>query len=448
LNIIAACLQIGCQTDLTLYNKFKSFTTIVETLILGVFTVEIFVKIVAEGPTPWTYFLNNWNKFDFFIVLVSYISSYANLAAKSFVMMLRLLRILRILKLLRAFPKLQVIVSAILNSLSSVFYIGVIIFIFLYFYAIVGMTLFAKNDPWHYIYLHRAFLTLFQGITFDNWIPVVFTETYGCFAPVWLYRTTPFDTECDTTLSGSFLASFLYFFSFDVIGGFILLSLFIGVVNVYMEVTNKELERDKLVEDKVKVVAEGFELDTYTVNLYREVFQMIDMSKSGFLGADEIRFGLRVAENEISDEDFDDLISKIDENRDSKIDFSEFLAFAFDLKNQRDPIKLRLQHKRMLSHKSYSMIDTKSRTAEDFPNQTSSEMQSEEDIDPKQNNCCSLLWSKFYRSRSNKISPTGTPPRGSLVKGDSRRVSSTPVEMLPLVPGGASIAAGSRPVAD
>lgn len=423
LNIIIASLQIGLSTDLTLNKQLHFITSPLDNIILSFFTLEVFVKVVAEGSSPWAYFNSHWNKFDFFIVAISYVSNSADLASGNLLMMLRLLRLLRIFKLLRAYPKLQVIVTAIFNSLSSVFYIGLIIFIFLYFYAIIGMSLFANVDPWHYTYLHSALMTLFQGITFDNWTPIVLTEAYGCFAPVWLYQSN-YQEQCDSSLSGNFTLAFIYFLSFDIVGGFILLSLFIGVVNVYMDVTRHDLYLEQLIEIKVEQVKDDNELDSFTVNLYREVFHMIDFSKSGYLGSDELRFGLVIAGNELSEKEFDELKSKVDKNNDNKIDFSEFLSFALDLKNQRDPIRLQMKHKKEIRHQNYSMINTRSKTDEDFATQNSSELKSEDGQDPK--GCCTSFMMKLYRSRSTQVSPNITPPRESSIGGGSQKVFPLP----------------------
>jgi voltage-gated sodium channel len=423
LNIIIASVQIGLTTDVELSKQYDFVLLPLDYIILSFFTLEIFVKVVAEGLSPWTYFNSNWNKFDFFIVATSYVSNSADLATGNLLMMLRLLRLLRIFKLMRAYPKLQVIVTAIFNSLSSVLYIGLIIFIFLYFYAIIGMSLFANIDPWHYTYLHSALITLFQGITFDNWIPIVLTEAYGCFAPVWFYQSQ-YPEICDSSLSGNFTLAFIYFVSFNIIGGFILLSLFIGVINVYMDVTRRDLHLEQLVEMKLKQVIDDNELDSFTVNLYREVFHMIDFSKSGYLGSDELRFGLVIAGNHLSENEFDELRSKVDKNNDNKIDFSEFLSFALDLKNQRDPIRLRMKHKKETRHQEYSMVNTRSKTDEDFATQNSSELKSEDGRDPM--GCCTSFMLKLYRSRSPQVSPNVTPPRESLIGGASQKVFPSP----------------------
>lgn len=351
--IVLVCAQVGFQTNPKYDVEGSVVVGFIDNFVLSVFVFEAGLKIIAEGSTPWAYFYNNWNKFDFAIVFLTLLPT----GNRNLVLMLRLLRLMRILKLLRAFPKLQVIVTAILNSLISIFYIGVIITLFFYVYAVVGMMLFSSNDPIHYGNLHLAMLTLFQIMTFDNWTPIELTNAYGCFAPVSAY-TQWFQGHCDTRKNGNFVAAFIYYYSFAVIAGMILISLFIGVVNVYMDITNEELSFARVVQSKVKKIAEDHNMDHYTVGLYYEVFCMLDFAKAGYIGKTELRFGVDVSGSKVSDEEFKEIEQMVDQNHDNKVDFSEFLKFAIDLKYQRNPHKLRKSNRKKLFYKSYYMMNT------------------------------------------------------------------------------------------
>ena len=61
-----------------------------------------------------------------------------------------MLRLARVLKLVRALPQLQIIVQALFDGLSSIFYILLLLLLLFYFYAIFGMLLFRRNDPLHW----------------------------------------------------------------------------------------------------------------------------------------------------------------------------------------------------------------------------------------------------------------------------------------------------------
>ena len=53
----------------------------------------------------------------------------------SFIAVLRLARILRVFKLVTAVPKLQLLVGALLRSIPSMGYVGVLLFLLFYIYA-------------------------------------------------------------------------------------------------------------------------------------------------------------------------------------------------------------------------------------------------------------------------------------------------------------------------
>jgi voltage-gated sodium channel len=67
---------------------------------------------MGELTDPLQYFDDSWNRFDFTIVVVSVVPIKVGGAA----VIMRLLRLLRVLKLLRAFPKLQMIVSTVIDQ--------------------------------------------------------------------------------------------------------------------------------------------------------------------------------------------------------------------------------------------------------------------------------------------------------------------------------------------
>jgi voltage-gated sodium channel len=105
------------------------------------------LKVCAEELSPWMYFSDSWNMFDFSVVVVSFVPAGAN---SSTFTVFRLLRLLRVLKLAKVVPDLQVIVVSVLRCATSIVYILLVLLIFYYFFALIGVTLFATNDPWHF----------------------------------------------------------------------------------------------------------------------------------------------------------------------------------------------------------------------------------------------------------------------------------------------------------
>jgi voltage-gated sodium channel len=92
---------------------------------------------------------------------------------RGIVAMLRLLRLLRLLKLIKVLPQLRIIVEALINSVGSIFYVVLILFIVFYIYANIGIVLFARNDPAHFKSLQLALITMFRVATMDTWTDIL-----------------------------------------------------------------------------------------------------------------------------------------------------------------------------------------------------------------------------------------------------------------------------------
>lgn len=60
---------------------------------------------------------------------------------------LRVLRVFRVLRLLRTSGEIKLIISVLMKSFSALLYNGIFFFIFLYLFAIMGVSLFRLPDP-------------------------------------------------------------------------------------------------------------------------------------------------------------------------------------------------------------------------------------------------------------------------------------------------------------
>ena len=156
--ILAATGLVGIQT----YNPVGEVWKWVENIILAVFIAEVTVKMAADGL--FLYFTVPWNVFDFLIVLFSL--PILPVGGDS-VVVLRMLRLLRVAKLVKAIPQLRMIIMGLQSGLSSIFYILVLLILVLYVFAILGLILFRKNDPFHFGTLGSSMITLFRIATLE-----------------------------------------------------------------------------------------------------------------------------------------------------------------------------------------------------------------------------------------------------------------------------------------
>ena len=152
--------------------------------------------------------------FDFLIVLLCVLPVGGPFAA-----VLRLARALRLLRLVSALPKLQLLVGALLKSLSSMGYVSLLLALLFYIYAVAGIHLFGQTDPVHFGSLPAALLSLFRLVTLDNWADIFNVQ----IAHVPAIKVA------------------LYFVTFIVFGTMIILNLFIGVIMNSMSAMHAEM---------------------------------------------------------------------------------------------------------------------------------------------------------------------------------------------------------------
>lgn len=232
--ILLAGLVVGLETYPSITERWHTTLTVLDQVILGIFVVEIAVKMGAHGQRPWRYFLDPWNVFDFAIVFVCFLPIDAR-----FVTVLRLARILRILKLVRALPKLQILVGALLKSIPSMAYVSLLLFLLFYLYAVTATFLFGANDPVHFGSLEISMLSLFRVVTLEGWTELMYIQMYGCEA----YGYEGREALCTASNAMPLFAA-AYFVSFVLIGTMVILNLFVGVIMNGMEEAQEESEQE------------------------------------------------------------------------------------------------------------------------------------------------------------------------------------------------------------
>lgn len=200
--IVLSAVILGFETDKALYKSNQESFLLLDRAILGFFTLEIGLRLLARLPKPSAYFKDSWNVFDCAIVLVCYLPFSGQYAA-----VLRLLRVLRTLRLLTHVPRLQLIVETMLRSLSSIGYISMLLGLLFYVYGVIAVFTFGEAAPEYFGSLPTAALTLFQIVTLEGWVDIL--------------------KELKTNFP---LAGPLFLISFIVLGTMIVLNLFIGVI--------------------------------------------------------------------------------------------------------------------------------------------------------------------------------------------------------------------------
>ncbi|XP_077637458.1 sodium channel protein type 5 subunit alpha-like [Lonchura striata] len=246
LNMVVMMAENNDRATKEVLNKINYF-------FVAVFTAECVIKILALRHY---YFGSGWNVFDFSVVILSIVSLGVSEVFKSFfsptvLRTLRLARVGRILRIVRKAKGIRTLLFALLMSLPALVNIGLLLFLIMFIYAIVGMANFACiplqggiDDIFNFQTFCGSILCLFQITTSAGWD--------GLLAPVLkasdlcahqLNVTEPNKNNCVNKGFG-----ILYFVSYVIISFLIVVNMYIAVILENFSVATEE-SADPLCED-------------------------------------------------------------------------------------------------------------------------------------------------------------------------------------------------------
>ena len=219
--IIINAVVLGMETFEPLAAKYGSTFTAANNIILGIYVVELLIRLTAYQWNPREFAKDRWNVFDFVVVVASLIPW-----LRAYAMILRLVRVARIVRVVRFLPDLRIIVGAIGRSIPGVASLAAATFLMIYIFAMVGWAFFGNHDPQHYGDVGRAMQTMFIMLTLEN---------------------LPDNIEMGQEISGW---TIIFFIAYAVVMSFLIFNLFIGIVLNSMEearsVDRTEHEKDDL----------------------------------------------------------------------------------------------------------------------------------------------------------------------------------------------------------
>ncbi|KAI1892223.1 hypothetical protein AGOR_G00131150 [Albula goreensis] len=159
--------------------QFEGVLSVGNLVFTGIFTAEMFAKLVAMDP--YYYFQEGWNIFDGFIVSLSLME--LGLADVEGLSVLRSFRLLRVFKLAKSWPTLNMLIKIIGNSVGALGNLTLVLAIIVFIFAVVGMQLFGKSykdcvckiaedcelPRWHMNDFFHSFLIVFRVLC-GEWI--------------------------------------------------------------------------------------------------------------------------------------------------------------------------------------------------------------------------------------------------------------------------------------
>jgi voltage-gated sodium channel len=214
---------LGLQTYDGVVDRWGDQLDLVNALCLGVFIVELLIRIASYWPRPWAFFRNGWNIFDFVVVAAAFVPGIRQNST-----LLRLARLLRIVRIVRVLPDLRVLLLGVWRSILPLASIGAVTATILFVYGMVGWILFGDELPGEWGNIGQAMLTLFVMLTLENW-------------PAYMEAAIEVEPW-----------AWIYFVSFILVAAFIVLNVLIGVVLNSMEEA-RELERRRVAGERYGV---------------------------------------------------------------------------------------------------------------------------------------------------------------------------------------------------
>jgi voltage-gated sodium channel len=245
-------LILGLETYDAVDERIGDFLRIANDVCLGLFVVELAIRIAAYGSRPQRFFTDGWNVFDFVVIGAAFVPGLRENATA-----LRLIRLLRVVRVISVLPEVRVLLRGMVRSLPPIASMGALALLLVYVYGMVGWVLFGSEDPGDWGNIGRAMLSLFVMLTLEEW------PTYlraGMEIHPW---------------------SWVYFVSYVLVAGFLVINVLIGIVINAMEGARRE--------DRAAMRAEQQEL----AELVQSLRDTIDDLDDRLNGSDQVASAAR-----------------------------------------------------------------------------------------------------------------------------------------------------------
>lgn len=242
--IIINSITLGLGTSDRVNAEIGGFLRVFDRVILGIFVVELSLKLYAYGIH---FFRSPWNLFDFFVVSVGLLPQGAGMSA------LRGLRVIRALRLLSVIPQMRAVVQALLDALPGMGAVILMISIVFYVFGVMATVMYGDAFDEFFGTLGRSLYSLFQVMTLESW-------SMGIVRPV--METYPY--------------AWAFFVPFIMITTFSVLNLFIGLlVNTMQSAVEQDTEAEfERLRELVR--NETNQVDAHVVALQEEVRALRD----------------------------------------------------------------------------------------------------------------------------------------------------------------------------
>jgi voltage-gated sodium channel len=162
--IVVNAIALALGTYDSIESDAGTLLTIISEVCVGIFVIELAIRIAAYGSRPQDFFRDGWNVFDFIVITAAFVPG-----VRESTTLLRLARLLRVVRIVTVLPEFRIIVRGMVRSLPPLGSLALLGVLLMYVYGMVGWILFHEGDPENWGNLGDAMLTLFVIMTLEDW---------------------------------------------------------------------------------------------------------------------------------------------------------------------------------------------------------------------------------------------------------------------------------------
>ena len=226
--IVANAVVLGLDTYESIDRDGGATLSLLNDIFLGIFVVEIAIRIAAFGSRPQDYFRDGWNVFDFVVIGASFLPG-----VRENITLLRVIRLLRVVRIVSVFPDLRFLLRGMVRSLPPIGSMAVLTVLLIYIYGMVGWLLFEETDPADWGNLGQAMLSLFVVLTLESWPDIM------------------------ETVIDDHPAAWIYFVSYVLIASFLLINMVIAILINSLEELRAAEQAEERLDRKRRAREEG-----------------------------------------------------------------------------------------------------------------------------------------------------------------------------------------------
>ena len=173
--IILNAVVLGVETMVP--EQLAHELALLDSVLLGVFVVELVLRLVAYGPK---FFRDPWNIFDTVIVAIALVPATGPMSV------LRALRILRVLRLVNSVPSMRRVVDGLIAAMPGMGSVAALLGLMMYVAVVISTNLYGSIAPEYFGDLGTSAFTLFQTMTGEAW-PDIAREVMAEDPSAWIF---------------------------------------------------------------------------------------------------------------------------------------------------------------------------------------------------------------------------------------------------------------------